>query len=106
MAVLRYNGYYVSVFHTPDRSGNSSCIPFVEIRHKRDHGPGTRLMLNEAFTTAQDASAHGFGIGKQWVDARFAKSNSPQSGGVVTQAAHELQSIPFGFKAWLTSLVS
>jgi len=59
MAVLRYNGYYVSVFHTPDRSGNSSCIPFVEISHKRDHGPATRLMLNEAFTTAQDGAPTG-----------------------------------------------
>jgi len=106
MAVLRYDDYYISVFHTPDRSGNSSCIPFVEIRHKRDHSPTARLMLNEAFTTAQDASAHGFEMGKQCVDARVAKSNSPQSGGVVTKAARELQPVPFGFKTWLVSLLS
>lgn len=106
MAVLRYNGYYISVFHTPDRSGNSSCIPFVEIRHKRDHSPATRLMLNESFIIAQDASAHGFEMGKQWVDARVAKSNSPQSGGVVATAAGELQPVRFGFKTWLTSLLS
>jgi hypothetical protein len=106
MAVLRYNGYYISVFHTPDRSGNSSCIPFVEIRQKRDHGPGTRLMLSEAFSTAQDASAHGFEMGKHWIDARLTKSKSPESGGIVAQVAHELQSIPLGFKTWLTSLLS
>ena len=48
MATQRYNDYYISVLHTPDNSGNSSCIPFVEIRHKRGHDPEARLMLNEA----------------------------------------------------------
>ena len=38
MPSLRYGDYYISVFHTPDKSGNSSCIAFVEIRHQRDRG--------------------------------------------------------------------
>jgi hypothetical protein len=52
MAVLRYNDHYISVFLTPDKSGNSSRIPFVEIRHKQDRGPVARLMLDEAFANA------------------------------------------------------
>jgi len=37
VVTLRYNDHYFSVFHTADESGNSSYIPFVDIRHERDH---------------------------------------------------------------------
>lgn len=106
MAVLHYNGYYLSVFLTPDKSGNLSCIPFVEIRNKRSHDPAARLMLNEAFSTADEASAHGFDMGKQWVDERVAIRKPVQAGGVVTQADLDSQPVRFGFKTWLTSVFS
>ena len=105
MATLHYNDYYISVLHTPDSSGNSSCIPFVEIRHKRDNDPAARLMLTEAFSTARDASAHGFKIGKQWVDERVAKANSVQTGGVATKTADDSRPVRSGFKSWLSSLL-
>ena len=105
MATQRYNDYYISVLHTPDNSGNSSCIPFVEIRHKRGHDPEARLMVNEAFSTARDANAHGFTIGKRWVDERIAKGNSVQLGAVATKTAGESPPIRSGFKSWLSSLL-
>jgi len=105
MATQRYNNYYISVFHTPDNSGKSSCIPFVEIRHKRDHDPETRLMLNESFSTAREANTHGFAMGKRWVDERIAKGNSVQLGAVATKTAGESPSVCSGFKSWLSSLL-
>ena len=87
MAVLRYHDHYISVFLTPDKSGKSSCIPFVEIRHKRDHSPVARLMLDEAFTTALDASTHGLEMGKKWIDERDAKRKSLRSDRVVKKVA-------------------
>ena len=105
MPNLRYNEYYISVFHLPDKSGNSSCIPFVEIRHKRDRGLEARLMLNEAFSTAYDANAHGFAMGKQWVDEQVAKRNPLTSAGVVTKAPAESQFLRFRLKAWFASLL-
>ncbi|HEX2933197.1 MAG TPA: hypothetical protein VHV54_25940 [Candidatus Binatia bacterium] len=83
MAVLRYNDHYISVFLTPDKSGNSSCIPFVEIRHKHDHGPVARLMLDEAFATAIEASVYGLKRGKQWIDEKLAASKALKAGGAV-----------------------
>ncbi len=105
MATQRYNDYYISVFHTPDNSGSSSCIPFVEIRHKRGHDPEARLMLNEAFSTARDANAHAFTMGKRWVDERIAKGNSVQLGAVATKTAGESPPVRSGFKSWLSSLL-
>jgi hypothetical protein len=73
MAVLRYSNHYISVFLTPDKSGNSSCILVVEIRHKRDHSPIARLVSGEAFATVEDASARGFELGRKWIDDRSRK---------------------------------
>jgi hypothetical protein len=99
---LRYNDYYISVFHIPDKSGNSSCIPCVEMRHKRDQSPSARLTINEAFSSAQDASAHGFAMGKQWVDERVAQRISAQSGGIATKTTGASQPLRLG-KSWLPS---
>lgn len=74
MAVLSYNNHYISVVLTPDKSGNSSCVPVVEIRHKRDKSPLTRLVISEAFTSTRNAKAYAFEIGKKWVDERYPKS--------------------------------
>jgi hypothetical protein len=74
MAVLRYHDHYISVVLTPDKSGNSSCIPVVEIRHKRDNAPVTRLVISEAFTSTRVAKARAFETGKKWVDERYPKS--------------------------------
>ena len=73
MAVLRYSNHYISVFLTPDKSSNSSCVLVVEIRHKRDHSPIARLVSGEAFVTTEDASARGFELGKKWIDERSQK---------------------------------
>jgi hypothetical protein len=62
--VLRYSDHYISVFLTPDKFGNSSCAPFVEIRHKQDQGPVAGLMLDEVFANAADASVYGLKMGK------------------------------------------
>ena len=94
MATQRYNNYYISVFHTPDNSGESS-----------DQDPETRLMLTESFSTARDANTHGFAMGKRWVDERIAKGNSVQSGAVATKTAGESPSVCSGFKSWLSSLL-
>jgi hypothetical protein len=104
MAVLGYNGHYISVFLTPDKSGNSSCIPFVEIRHKGDRGPLARLMLKEAFETADAASAHGLEMGKKWVDEQNTKNKLMQIGGAVRKVTSKLKPGAFGFKSWLASL--
>ena len=98
MAVQGYNGHYISVFLTPDKSGNSSCVPFVEIRHKGDQGPLARLMLEEAFERADDANAHGFAMGKKWVDERSAGEIAG------TKTTSKLKPGAVGFKSWLTSL--
>ncbi len=104
MAVLRYSGYYISVFLTPDKSGHSSCIPFVEIRHKGDPGPLVRLMLKEAFETAVDANAHGLKMGKNWVDEEIAKNKLMLLGRAMTKVTSKLKPDSFSFKTWLTSL--
>lgn len=101
MAVKGYNGHYISVFLTPDKSGNSSCVPFVEIRHKGDQSPLARLMLEEAFGSADDANAHGLEVGKKWVDERNAKSGA---GGVCGDDSTSSLKAGLGFKSWLTSL--
>jgi hypothetical protein len=72
MPKVCYRDHYISVVHLPDKSGRSSCIACVEIRYKHDRAPSARLMLEESFSTADDASAHGFATGKQWVDQRWA----------------------------------
>jgi hypothetical protein len=101
MAVQGYKGHYISVFLTPDKSGNSSCVPFVEIRHNGDQGPLARLMLEEAFESAVEASAYGFKVGKQWVDERNAKT---EAGGVCGDDSTSSLKPGLGFKSWLTSL--
>jgi hypothetical protein len=100
----RYSDYYISVFHTPDQSGNASCVPFVEIRHKRDRGPEVRLMLNEAFSSEREASTRGFAAGKQWVDERLAKRNPMTSTGIAKKAPVGSQRIRFRLKSWFVSL--
>jgi hypothetical protein len=85
MAVLRYNDHYISVFLTPDKSGASSCIPFVEIRHKHDHGPMARLTPSEAFASELDASAYGFKMGKQWIDEKLAADKAPRASGILSK---------------------
>ena len=64
MPALYYRNHYISVFQIPDKSGNSSCIACVEIRHKLEGSPSARLMLNGPFSTAHEASEHGFVMGK------------------------------------------
>lgn len=104
MAVLRYNDHYISVFLTPDKSGDSSCIPFVEIRHKRDSHPVARLVSGEAFTTAAEASAHGVDEGKKWIDDQIAERKpAARPSGVVTATAITNQPLHLGFKSWLAS---
>lgn len=78
MPRLRYRNYYISVFHVPDKSGNSSCIPCLEIRHKLDHGPAARLTLSDAFGSAPEATEHGFAVGRRWVDDRLANPSGAE----------------------------
>ena len=104
MPVLRYHDHFIAVFLTPDRSGNSCCIPFVEIRYKRDGSPLARLMLEEAFNTPEAAKAHGLEMGKRWIDKRVAESKSAQLSGAVPNVASKKQPVPFGFKTWFASL--
>src|SRR5262245_20618895 len=104
MPRLRYKDYYISVFHTPDKSGNLSCVPFVEIHHKRGRGLEVRLMLNEAFSTAFDASAHGFAMGKQWVDEQISQRNPVRSTKVARKTAVQ-SPIPFRFRSWFMLLL-
>jgi hypothetical protein len=82
--IITFN--YISVFHTPDKSDNSYCVPFVQIRHKSAHSPEARLMLNDAFDTACDASAHSFAVGKQWVDRRVTQINPATASEIATRA--------------------
>lgn len=70
MPQVRHKKHYISVLHLPDKSGESSCICCVEIRHEREQVLSTRLMLNQRFATEQDATERGFAVGKQWVDQR------------------------------------
>ena len=106
MPSLRYGHYYISVFHTPDKSDNSSCVPFVEIRHKSAPSPEARLMLNDAFGSAYDASAHGFAMGKQWVDQRVTQINAGTLSEIETRALAKSPSMRFRLKSWLASFLS
>ena len=74
MPSLRYKDHYISILHLPDKSGRSSCTLCVEIRSNRDHVLSTRLTLNQAFNTVQDATAEGVATGKRWVDQQAAHS--------------------------------
>jgi hypothetical protein len=80
MAVLLYNEHYISVFLTPDKSGDLSYIAVVEIRNKRDNDPAARLMMGEAFATTEDASVRGFEMGRKWIDERQPKSREQKMG--------------------------
>ena len=64
MPNLRYRNYYISIFHLPDKSGDSSCIGCVEIRHKLNDSPAARVMLSDGFHTVHEPSDHGFEMGK------------------------------------------
>jgi hypothetical protein len=96
---LRYKDYYISVFHLPDKSGKSSCIPCVEIRQERDQAPSARLMIDDSFGTTDDASLHGFAMGKQWVDVQSARKSRPSG------PPGESEPLRFRLKSWLASLV-
>ena len=82
MPTVRHKNHYIYVIHLPDRSGNSCCICCVEIRHERQQVLSTRLMPDQSFATEQDATEHGFAVGKQWVDERWglreSQSRSPE----------------------------
>lgn len=78
MPKVRHRNHYISVIHLPDKSGKSTCVCCVEIRHEREQVLSTRLMLDRSFDTEQDATEHGFAAGKQWVDQRSGARN-PES---------------------------
>lgn len=96
MSSLRYKDYYISVFHIPDKAGGFSCRPCVEIRHKLDTSPTTRLLFEESFAAGQAATTHGVEFAKQWIDAKKDPRARPQPAG-------ESQSIRVAFKAWIVS---
>ncbi len=102
MPNLRYRNYYISVFHMPDKSGNSSCIACVEIRHKVDDSPAARVMLSGGFHTAQEASEHGFELGKQWVDDRLSnRGKSAPTGQIATETGGDPAPLRARFKGWI-----
>jgi hypothetical protein len=70
MPGVRYKNHYISVVHLPDKSLESACTCYVEIRQEREQVLSTRLILGEGFKTEQDATERGFAVGKQWVDQR------------------------------------
>ena len=76
MPSVRYKGHYISVVHLPDRSGKASCIPSVDIRYNRDRMLSARLMPEESFGSAEDATEYGFAVGKQWVDRQLEPKGS------------------------------
>ena len=99
MAVLLCRDRYISVLLAPDKSGNSSYIPIVEIRHKRDNNPAARLVSTEAFLRFTEARIHGLDMGKKWIDEQTPK---PKSAVATGENEKEVQSrnpkIVFGFK--------
>ena len=68
MPSLRYRNAYISIFHIPDKSGNSSCIAYVEIRHKLEGSPSARLVLNGPFSDAHQAREHAFAMEKERIE--------------------------------------
>src|SRR5688572_13948643 len=76
MAVLLCRDRYISVLLAPDKSGNSSYIPIVEIRHKRDNNPAARLVSTGAFLRFTEARIHGLDMGKKWIDEQTPKPKS------------------------------
>jgi hypothetical protein len=105
MPNLRYKDHYISVFHMPDKVGGFSCTPCVEIRHKLDSSPTTRLVFEESFSTGHAATEHGFAHAKQWIDVNAAQKHPGVPVGVAPQTAGESQPVRVGFRAWLASLV-
>ena len=105
MPSLRYRDYYISVLHIPDKSGDSSCIACVEIRHKLHDSPAAKGMLSGALLVAHDVDKHGFTMGKQWVDDRIAKK-SVSSDRIETEAGDKLLPVRAGFKDWLALLIA
>jgi hypothetical protein len=99
MPSLRYKDHYISVVELPDKSGKSSLILCVEIRHERDRVPPARLMLEQSASMVKDARAHGFATGKQWIDRQSADKSS------VSALAGELPPVHLRLKSWLASLV-
>lgn len=98
MSTLRYKDYYISILHLPDKSGRSSSIACVEVRHELDSVPTVRWMLdaasNNAGTHAQRAA-----VAKQWIDRQSAHKD-------VAVAERGVASAPLRFwlKACFTSL--
>src|SRR5581483_3667390 len=73
MSNLRYRNYYISVFHVPDKSGNSSsCIFCFEICYKFDYELVVRLRFGVVFGGVWEVTEYGLAVGKRWVDDRLA----------------------------------
>ena len=105
MPGLYYRNHYISVFQIPDKSGNSSCIACVEIRHNLEGSPSARLMLNGPFSIAHEASEHGFVMGKRWVDDRLAvNENSAPPRRITPKACADSRFVNARCKSWLASL--
>lgn len=97
MAVLRYLNHYISVLLTPDKSGNFSYIPIVEVRHNRDNNPMARLVSTEAFANFTEARAYGFTVGKNWVDEQNVKRKSVAT--IEKEAQNRNPKVAFDFKS-------
>ena len=97
MPSLRYRNAYISIFHIPDKSGNSSCIAYVEIRHKLEGSPSARLVLNGPFSDAHPAREHAFAMEKERIDDWLAsKGKSAPSGQIATEAGGDLPAVSTG----------
>lgn len=104
MAVLYYNDHYISVFLTPDKTNNSACVPFVEIRHKWDESRVARLTISEVFNTDEEAQHRGVEEARKWIDQRATKIVSHGLDGVGSKVGNERPAVLLGFKAWLAAL--
>lgn len=102
MAILRYRDYYISVLFTPDKSGNASYVPFVEIRHNRGSTPIVRLTPGQSFSRSSEAKVHGFEIGKKWIEETAAQRKLARSEAPVQHRTGN--NIRFRLKTWFASL--
>ena len=74
VANLEYRGHLISVsvvYDTPSRQ----VTPVIDIRSAESCQVLNTILTHEAFNTIENATAFGFGLGREWVDKQSSESS-------------------------------
>ena len=75
MANLEYRDHRISVSVIYDTPNKLNFTPVVEIRCDDSIQDVNTILTHKSFTTQQEATRFGFGLGQAWVDKRLAETS-------------------------------